>query len=208
MIFILYIVTCPTFSEKIILGNIYRPPRDNNSNASIDRFLGPFSGIIDKLQKEKSTLIIGGDFNINLLKLNEREKFQEYYDLLASQNIFPQITLPTRFSKKNATLIDQIFCRLSANVSHSMSGILLRKISDHLPCFSTVTLHANKSQAPKFITVRESGEQAMEAFRNEIRVAINNCNFENDLFQDPNINYGKLENIIKVAREKCFTEKS
>ena len=134
----------PLIPEKIILGNIYRPPRDNNSNASVDRFLEPFSAIIGTLQKENSTLIIGGDFNINLLRLNEREKFQQYYDLLVTQGLNPQITLPTRFSKKNATLIDQIFCRFSKNVSHNTSGILLRKISDHLPCFSTMNIHTKK----------------------------------------------------------------
>merc|ERR1712208_180064 len=200
-------VISPKFSEKIILGNIYRPPRDNYSNASIDRFLGPFSEIIKSLQKDNSTLIIGGDFNINLLRLNEREKFQQYYDLLVSQSIYPQITLPTRFSKKNATLIDQLFCRFSTNVSHNLSGILLKKISDHLPCFSTINIRTKNIQNPKFIKIRASGEHAMEAFRNEIKLSIDKCIFENDLFTDPNINYDKLENIITAAKDKCFPEK-
>ena len=86
--------------NKISLANVYRPPRDNNSNKSIDRFLEPFSEIFKILCRENSTLITGGDFNIDLLKLTEREKFQEYFDLFVSNGSIPQITLPTRFSKK------------------------------------------------------------------------------------------------------------
>ena len=63
-------------SNRITLANVYRPPRDNNSNTSIDRFLQPFSTIFKKLSCENSTLITGGDFNLNLLKLTEREKFK------------------------------------------------------------------------------------------------------------------------------------
>ena len=71
---------------------------------------GNFSKIIlKKLKNERSAVIIGGDFNINLLRLNEREKFQEFYDMFVTDNLYPEITLPTRFSKNNATLIDQIF---------------------------------------------------------------------------------------------------
>ena len=200
-------VTSPLIPGKIILGNIYRPPRDNYSNASIDRFLDPFNTIIETLQKDNSTLIIGGDFNINLLQLNEREKFQEYYDLLVTRSLYPHITLPTRFSKNNATLIDQIFCRFSKNETHNTSGILLKKISDHLPCFSTINIHTKKKQPPKYIKIRESGEKAMEAFRTEIKTSIENSNFDMDSLSDPNINYSKLESIITSASKNCFPEK-
>jgi len=79
---------------------VYRPPRDNYSNTSIDNFLKPFAEIIISLKRENCTLMIGGDFNINLLHLDAREKFQEYFDLFVTNDLFPEITLPTRFSKK------------------------------------------------------------------------------------------------------------
>ena len=111
--------------NKITLANVYRPPRNNNSNVSIDRFLAPFSLIFNQLSRENSTLITGGDFNIDLLKINEREKIQEYFDLFVANGSIPQITMPTRFSKKNATLIDQIFCRNTKDSSHHISGIIV-----------------------------------------------------------------------------------
>ena len=193
--------------NKITLANVYRPPRDNNSNSSIDAFLKPFTDIFIKLTRENSTLLIGGDFNLNLLKLTEREKYQEYFDLFVANGSIPLITMPTRFSRKNATLIDHIFCRFSKFTSQSTAGILVTKISDHLPCFSVINYKCNTKYKSKFIKIRENGPQAMQAFQDEIKTNIENTNFENDLLVDPNINYEKLEKIISDAQKKCFPVK-
>ena len=139
--------------SKITLANIYRPPRDKNSNASVDRFLAPFSEIFNRLSRENSTLITGGDFNLNLLQLNERDKFQEFFDLFVANGSFPQIMMPTRFSKKNATLIEQIFCRFSKFSYYDSSGILLSKISDHLPCFSVIKIKNKLKYKSKYIKI-------------------------------------------------------
>ena len=62
--------------QKITLANIYRPPRDNYSAVSIEKFLKPISEIIVTLSKENSTIIAGGDFNLDLLNLTNNTKFQ------------------------------------------------------------------------------------------------------------------------------------
>ena len=190
--------------NKITLANIYRPPRGNNSNTSIDNFLSPFSNIFNTLSRENSTLITGGDFNINLLQLNEREKFQEYFDLFVSNGSVPQITMPTRFSKKTATLIDQIFCRFSKSSSQNSSGIIVTKISDHLPCFSAINYTNNTQVKSKYIKVRKNGPEAIQNFQNDVKSRMSSVYFDNNLFSDPNINYNKLDSIISDAREKCF----
>ena len=93
-------ISAENLPKKVTIANIYRPPRDNYSNTSIDQFLNPISQIINILKNENSTLAWSGDFNINLLQIEEREKFQEYFDLFTSNGLLPQITLPTRLSKK------------------------------------------------------------------------------------------------------------
>ena len=192
-------------SPKITLANVYRPPRDNYSDASIDKFIKPITGIILTLCKEKSTIISGGDFNIDLLKLTSKEKFQEYFDIFVSNGLLPQITLPTRFAKKSATLIDQIFCRFSKNTSELKSGIVVTKISDHLPCFSSIKVFIKaNSRPPEFIKVDKNGPVAIEDFRQEVKKRISRTYFENDLLADPNENYNKLESIIKSAKDKCL----
>ena len=56
-------------------------------------------------------VIIGGDFNIDLLKINEKPIFNEYFHLLISHGFIPKITLPTRLSEKSGTLIDNFLCK-------------------------------------------------------------------------------------------------
>ena len=57
-------------SKSITIGNIYRPPRTPNDNQNV--FINEFSSIVSSLEHIcKNSIIIAGDFNINLLKLNE-----------------------------------------------------------------------------------------------------------------------------------------
>ncbi len=45
-------------------------------------------------------------------------------------------TLPTRFSNKHGTLIDNFFCKLSESTIDNTSGILFKKISNRQPNFT------------------------------------------------------------------------
>ena len=74
--------------RPITIGNIYRPPHNNNNNANIDAFIEEMSPIINILQKENKYATIVGDFNINLLQIDEREKFDEFFDLMCTNNFF------------------------------------------------------------------------------------------------------------------------
>ena len=58
------------FANKIIIGNIYRPP--NELVANYNRFTEEFVQILMHLHKSKSEVIIIGDFNIDLLKINSK----------------------------------------------------------------------------------------------------------------------------------------
>ena len=56
--------------RPITIGNIYRPPHNNNNNANIETFIEEMSPIINTLQKKNKCATIVGDFNINLLQIN------------------------------------------------------------------------------------------------------------------------------------------
>ena len=66
-------VTGGELSKDIIIGNIYRPPIDLNENYK--QFLSVFTPIISSFDRTNSDVIIAGYFNINLLKINEKEVF-------------------------------------------------------------------------------------------------------------------------------------
>ena len=53
-------VTGGGLSKYIIIGNIYRPPRDLNDNHK--QFLSEFTPIISSFDRNNSNVIIAGDF--------------------------------------------------------------------------------------------------------------------------------------------------
>ena len=91
-------------SKQILIGNLYRPPLDINENYM--QFINEFTPILDKLSKLKSEVSIAGDFNIDLLKIYDKPVFSESFDLIIALGFFPKITLPTRFSDRRGTLIN------------------------------------------------------------------------------------------------------
>ena len=142
-----------SLKNKITLCNIYRPPKNNNNNATVDTFINEIRPVIETFNKDSPNLLITGDFNLNLLAINERTKFQEYFDLFVTNALYPKITLPTRFSSKSATLIDQIFCKHNQHTQSSTSGIILTQISDHLPYFTCIDAHRRNNLTPKYQSI-------------------------------------------------------
>ena len=86
-------------------------------------------------------LALAGDFSIDLLKVNTNEKFQEFYDFLTCNTLLPNMTLPTRMSKHNATLNDHIYSKTSNSLVAIEIGILTHKISDHMATFTAINLN-------------------------------------------------------------------
>ena len=114
----------------------------------------------------------------------------------------PQITLPTRFSKKRATLIDQIFIRPTKKMTSNKSGIIVSKISDHLPCFSTINIPKLNKKTEKFVIVRENSAKAIDSFNGDIEKAIKDAKFENNFLCDPNDTYHTLHTIIQTSKQE------
>ena len=56
------------------------------------------------------SIIIIGDFNIHLPELSKREAYGEFLDLMVTNKLFPERSLPTRENKNQASLLDQMFC--------------------------------------------------------------------------------------------------
>ena len=91
--------------NNITIGSIYRHP-----SGSVPHYNESLNKCITELNNN-NMLIIGGDINIDLLKTNTTMT-QNYLDTMLSNNLVPNIIIPTRFSDKSTTLIDHIFTRL------------------------------------------------------------------------------------------------
>ena len=89
---------------------------------------------MNSLDMPNHNVILAGDYNIYLLKVNENILYGEFLDLLMSHSLNPQITLPTRLSKITVPVIDNIFCKLFNPSVSTCAGIHINILSDHQPC--------------------------------------------------------------------------
>ena len=150
--------------KKVILGNIYRPPGHNNETCQT--FINEFIPLLDHLQKCKSEVIIAGDYNIDLLQIKENGIFGKYLDSVVAQGFFPKITLPTRLSSRNCTLIDNFLCKLSHGFSQATAGVLINTISDHLPYFIFLDyLEPKRVDATKLIRIQTWNTKSLNKFK-------------------------------------------
>ena len=91
-------------SFNIIVGCVYRPP-----GAVFDQFMVSISDVLLKLKKYNNHIIvIGGDFNINLINKESCFKKQLYLETMFANGYMPLILRPTRVSHQSATLTDHI----------------------------------------------------------------------------------------------------
>jgi endonuclease/exonuclease/phosphatase family metal-dependent hydrolase len=106
-----------------------------NTLADYTNFYNELEVILQKFNNKENTILCG-DFNIDLLKMEEKPIFQQFFELLLTNSYVTKITLPTRLSGNSKTLIDNIAVKLTHNFSSTTSGVHLSNISDHLPCFT------------------------------------------------------------------------
>ena len=67
-----------------IVGNIYKPPRNNNNNTNITRFINELTPILKTLDEFNCDIALAGDYNINLLQLDERQKYSDFFMLCSA----------------------------------------------------------------------------------------------------------------------------
>ena len=117
--------------------------------------------MLSSLDQIQHNVIFASDYNINLLKLNEDELISDFFDLLTSHSMYPQITLPTRFSERHGTLIDNLFCKLTKTILESRAGILIKQFSDHQPYLIFMYITQNKQSNPKTTKIHMETNEAL-----------------------------------------------
>ena len=187
-------------NKKITIGNIYRPPKFNNSNPTIEDFMLELNPVIDKLSNENSYAIFTGDFKINLLEINTRLKYQAFFDLFVTQKFLSKNCTTNKIHKKERFDSWQYFCKSNENMSKSYSGILLSYISDHLPIFTCLDIYkSNKQKRNKYIMIEKQDKDSIKLFHDDIESSLKNIQFPNDLTTDPNLTYDMLEQVRSSA---------
>ena len=118
-------------SKNIVVGCIYRHPCMQQSEFA-DEFLKPFS---EKLISESKEVILLGDLNIDLLKCDSNKNVSDFFDIIYSTNLLPNITSPTRVTSRSQTLIDNIFSSvinddcIAGNLINCNLGSIINKVA-------------------------------------------------------------------------------
>ena len=128
---------------------------------------------------------------------------------MLGHSFYPKITLPTRLNRSSgATLIDNIYCKLSNQTMKMASGIILDELSDHYPYFVHLDLLTNKQWKPPCRDKqRINCVEAMETMRNSMMVENIIHRLNNDLLADPNENYDILHNHMIALKEKYMPDR-
>jgi hypothetical protein len=193
--------------NRIILGNIYRPPRDSNSD--IESFIELVHPILSTLKLQSVDTVIAGDFNIDLLQSNIRKLYADVLDEMYTHSFVPTINLPTRFSRRRATLIDQMYFRpsnLSSGFSHK-AGIIFSDISDHLPTILCIDQNVLNIENNNYVKVQTFNQNSVNGFKQEISGTDFTQILDTSLEADPTENYRILQNILVDAKHKHFPVK-
>ena len=121
----IFIEIINTKGKNIIVGCIYRHP-SLNPTEFVDIHI---QELLQKMSKEGKTIVLLGDFNIDLLKYDTNKDSTAFLDLMYTNFLLPYVTTPTQVTSHSETLIDNIFS--NKIVDDLISGNIITTISDH-----------------------------------------------------------------------------
>ena len=149
--------------KNTIIGCIYK--HHNISEIEFNAILKPLAY---KLKTEGKPCWITGDFNMDLLKIENDTHINDYFDIFTNNNFMPLITLPTRITNRTKTLIDNIYYNQFSN--NIVSGNITVGISDHIPQFAIIPSYSNNTIPTNNTSyVRNYKKMNNESFVNTIR---------------------------------------
>ena len=158
-LFIEIIFAQDNVKRKLIIGNIYRPPRDIANN--YDTFYNDLNELFALVQRVSDVILVG-DFNIDLLKIHHKASAKEFLDILMANSFLPKITMPTRLTENSGTLIDNCFIKLTDDFSKTTAGILYDNISDHQPYFVTLDYFKTLQNKKRYVKTYTNNREAKE----------------------------------------------
>ncbi len=146
-------------------------------------------------------VFVAGDFNIDLLKLFEKETFTECFDTMTENSFDPKCTLPTIFSRKCDTLIDKLYCKLTENTLDTTSGILIKIFSDHQLYFTFWNSIFNQNPEKCLININVQSPEAIRNLENELMASDIMNKLDISPLGDPNSNYTIIHYIIEQVED-------
>lgn len=185
-------------SSNAIFSVLYRPPGGN-----VHSFLSFLDTYLAWSNDNNSTMVLGGDLNIDLLSLTSQRV--ELLTVLEANAFANVIKDPTRIQLNSSTLID-LFITNENNIP-LCSGVLGAHISDHLPIclvMSSISLQIKRFKKP-VIKYRNINDTTMQQFSS----ALSNANWDAVICsENPDDAYEMFIENFKSIYDKCFPYKT
>jgi hypothetical protein len=147
-------------------------------------------------------LILGGDFNLDVIKYQTCAKTSAYIDNLYSNGCIQIVSKPMRICNTAASCIDHFITNCKMDVFNTK--ILLSNISDHLPIFFN-TDHVKLDTKHKNIVTRDFSENNIQRFATQLAMCdwtpISNCN-------DPEIAFNLFTDQFNHVHTQFFNPKT
>jgi len=194
-----------SIGTKYLISSVYRPPTGLVEDLTL--FIDEFTIFLTNVQERYQRAYICGDININLLKINENNHYNTFYENVTSHSFIPQITLPTRLSDTCDTLIDNIFT--NNFLKPHKNYILSRIISDHqMTCCILPNNNISKKRQNNVIEVENVNEHNLSNLKDEIIEKNIYNRLDHNIQADPNENYEILLKILTEAKIKHIPKKN
>ena len=144
---------------NILIGAIYRPP-----NNDIRAFNAEFSLLLDKLDSvaKNKTIMLAGDYNLDLMMSDTNSYVGNFVSTLTAYSFVPTVTLPTRLTANNSSLLDNIF--IKSFVGQASTAVIYSDISDHLPVLLKLSKKLNTKELPAQVKKRQFTEKNITKF--------------------------------------------
>ena len=143
-------------SKPIVVGVLYRPPKNNT-------FVEKLSYSLENIRKDDEVIILG-DMNICLLRESPLSK--KYSELLNVYGLSQLIDKPTRVTPTCSSLLDHVICSNINNISQH--GTIDLGISDHSFTYCTRKSTKLAIGLHKTVTLRSLKNYNEEAFNNQL----------------------------------------
>ena len=122
------VVELKTDRDNILLVSGYRP-----LNANYNVFIKEYIALLKKLNKlRQHKIILGIDHKLDLLKAHLHKQTNQSLEKNLELDLVPSISMPTRITRKTATLIDNVLISQSLQ-AQMCPHLIVEDISDHLP---------------------------------------------------------------------------
>lgn len=154
----LWVEITPKKGKSFLIGNLYRNPAERADWS--DRF----DSLIDRVLRDKKEIIILGDFNKDLLNINQN---REWSDTVTSLGLTQLIQEPTRVTNTTCTLIDHVYTSNEEYISDAHVAQL--GLSDHYAIFCNRKInYIIKRNSHKSIKYRSFKNFDENAFLNDL----------------------------------------